>query len=121
MDVNIPDNLQFDSSGLAGVYSEKVHLTKDSVALGDNVIIEIVEQEANRLQRGGIFLPDVHTVNCELLKGKVVSVGHDAKKFNLNEGEFVLYDKWSAFYKPPESAGTLIVTKVDNIICIVED
>ena len=121
MDFDIPQNLQYNTSGLGGVYADKVHLTEKSTALNDLVIIKIVEQDSNRLQHGGIFLPDVHTTNCELLKGELVSVGPDALKFNIHVGDIVLYDKWSAFYKPPDTAGTFIITKVENIICTVEE
>jgi co-chaperonin GroES (HSP10) len=121
LDVNsLPDNFKNFKSGLGGNYADKCRITKKSKAVNDLVIIEILEQEENRLQRGGIFLPETTTVNCEMLKGKIISVGEKAKKFNVKEGDVVLYDKASAYYGPPEAVGTLVITNVENVICVFE-
>ena len=117
---NVPDKFKTFESGLGGSYDDKCRLTKKSKAINDLIIIEILEQDENRNQRGGIFLPEVVTVNCDLLKGKIISVGEDAKKFNVKEGDVVLYDKASAYYGPPETVGTIIVTHVDNIIYVLD-
>lgn len=119
-EVQIPQNLQFDPTGLTGVYEEKIHLTKDSIAMNDVVIIEILEQDANRNRVGGIYMPESATQNMDMLKGKLISVGPEAKKKNLKKDDVILYDKWSSFYKPPETPGTLVVTKCENVICKIK-
>lgn len=117
----LPDNFKNFKSGLGGNYDNKVHLTKKSKAINDLVIIEILEQDSNRLQRDGIYIPETATLNCDMLKGKIISVGEQAKKFNVYENDIVLYDKASAYYGPPEKAGTLIITHVENIICVLNE
>jgi co-chaperonin GroES (HSP10) len=116
---NLPDKFKEFKSGLGGVYSDKCRITKKSKAVNDLVIIEILPQDETRLQRGGIYLPDSVTVNSEMLKGKIIDVGPTAKKYNVKKGDVVLYDKASAYYGPPEDDGTLIITHVENVICVL--
>lgn len=115
----LPENFKNFKSGLGGNYDNKVRLTKKSKAINDLVIIEIIEQDENRLQRGGIFLPESTTTNYDMLKGVIISVGPNAEKMCVEEGDVVLYDKASAYYGPPENAGTLIITHVENIACVL--
>jgi co-chaperonin GroES (HSP10) len=117
----LPDNFKDFKSGLGGNYDNKVHLTKKSKAINDLVIIEILEQDEDRLQRDGIYLPESTTINFDMLKGKIISVGEKAQKFNVNVNDIVLYDKASAYYGPPEKAGTLIITHVENVICVLDE
>ena len=46
-------------------------------------------------------------------------LGTNIKK-NLKKGDYVVYDKWSAFYKPPVNPGTMVITKLENVIAIVD-
>jgi co-chaperonin GroES (HSP10) len=117
---HLPDKFKNFESGLGGSYDDKCRLTKKSKAINDLVIIEIIEQDEDRLQRDGIYLPESSTVNCDMLKGKILSVGEKAKKYNVKKGDIVLYDKASAYYGPPEKAGTLIITNVENVIYVLE-
>lgn len=118
--VNVPDKYTEFECGLGGCYDDKCRITLDSKAMNDLIIIEIVEQSETRNQRGGIYLPESVTENCDLLKGKIISVGKDAKKFNVKKGDVVLYDKASAYYGPPETVGTVVITHVDNLIYVLD-
>jgi len=102
-------------SGFGGDYASKVHLTHNSKALNDNVIIEILEQENSSKKYGDIILPETALINVQMLKGKVISVGPDITD-NLNVGDIVMYDAMSAYYCPPQTPGTLIITKYENVI-----
>jgi co-chaperonin GroES (HSP10) len=119
-EMQIPQNLEWNPSGLGGIYSEKIHLSSTSTALGDNVIIEILPQDDSKNKIGNIILPEKTTLNMDMLKGRISSIGPDAKKMGLSEGDIILYDKWSAYYKPPETPSTFIITNIENIICKVK-
>ena len=123
MNLDVPEKFEkFEMNcGIGGSYEVKCPLVKTSKALNDLIIIEIIEQDKNRLQRGGIHLPEVHTSNFDLMKGKILSVGPKAEKYNVKNGDIVLYDKASAHFHPPEKVGTLIITNVENIICVIKD
>ena len=118
---HLPDKFKDFKTGLGGSYDDKCRLSKKSKAINDLVIIEILEQDKNRLQRGGIYLPESVTTNCDMLKGRVVSIGEEGKRMCVEENDVVLYDKASAYYGPPEKAGTLIITHVENIICVLTE
>jgi co-chaperonin GroES (HSP10) len=97
-------------------------LKRDSVPLGDKVILEIVE--SRKQERGGIIIPQhVEEENNKLVKGKVISLGEEAKKEGIDVGSVVLFDKHSVFSDRTtgyETVGQLVITKVENIIVIVE-
>ena len=112
----IPKNLTFNGAGIGGLYKEKVHLSETSIACNDSVIIKQIEQEETRNMRDGIYLPESATHNTELIKGVVMSCGPDAVRDNIKVGDTILYDRFSAFYNPPVSIGTFIITKVENVI-----
>lgn len=120
MDFQVPENWSFNASGVNGLYEDKVHLTEGAVALNNAVVIEIVEQDETKQQIGGIYLPDEVVENCELVKGKIVSIGHNAAHINIKIGDIVFYDRYSAFYNPPIRPGVLIITNVENVIGIAE-
>lgn len=107
----------------AGVYCNKVPLTENSVAIGGYLIIEIVPQPNSARKFGNIFLPGEHTLNTQLIVGQIKSSGNRALVEGMDVGEFVLYDRASAFGHPPEKAGTLISTHMENVIAkvILED
>lgn len=119
-EIEIPQNLDFNPSGLGGIYSDKIHLNPKSRALSDNVIIEILPQDNSKNKVGNIILPEKTTLNMDMLKGRISSLGPEAKRMGLKTGDIILYDKWSAYYKPPETPGTFIITKIENIICKVK-
>lgn len=118
---SIPDEFKNFKSGIGGNYAHKCPITKQSKAMNERVIIEIIEQDENRFKRDGIYLPESVIVNCDLLKGKILSVGEKAKKYNVKVGDVVLYDKASAYYVPPEIVGTLIITDVENIVYVLKE
>jgi len=120
MEVEMPKGIDFNPAGLGGVYSRKVHLSEDSTALNDLVIIKIIEQDSNKQKVGDIFLPDSTITNVELLKGEIISLGPEAARANIQKGDIVLYDKWSTFYKPPTTPGTFVITKIENVISKVK-
>jgi len=120
-EVSIHQNLQFNSLGLTGVYTDKIHLSESSKALHDLVIIEILDQDESKNKVGNILIPEKSTQNMDMLKGRVVAVGPKAKRKNLNIDDIILYDKWSAFYKPPETTGTYVITRCENIICKIKN
>jgi len=107
----------------AGVYCNKVPLTENSVAIGGYLIIEIIPQPNSARKFGNIFLPGEHTLNTQLIVGEIKSSGNRALIEGMNVGELVLYDRASAFGHPPEKAGTLISTHMENVIAkvILED
>ena len=115
-EIELPSGLDYNPAGLGGLYERKVRLNEDSVALNDLVIIKIIEQDSNKQKVGDIFLPQSAVTNVEMLKGEVVSVGPEAARSHIKKGDIVLYDKWSTFYKPPTTAGTFVVTKIENVI-----
>jgi len=120
-EVEVPENWQLNPAGLMGLYEDKVHLSEKSKALNDTVIIEIIEQDKNHNMAGGIHLPETAIVNCELIKGRVSSVGADAAKKNLKKDDIVLYDRFSAFYRPNIDPGTFVATKVENVIWVINE
>jgi co-chaperonin GroES (HSP10) len=104
-------------------------LTKNSIALNKNVLIEIIEQKDKRCHMDGIYLPESVTINKELIKGRVISVGIEAQnETGLKPDDIVLYDRWSVF---SHSAGlrectsilpgTIVLTASENIIGIVTE
>ena len=103
----------------AGVYSNKVPLTENSVAIGGFLIIEIIPQPNSARKFGNIFLPGEHTLNSQLIVGKIKSAGNKALVEGMDVGELVLYDRASAFGHPPEKEGTLISTHMENVIAKV--
>ena len=104
-----------------GPYELRVSLDENSEACNDLIILRILDQPENRLKWGGLFIPEVASVNTELLLAEVVSVGPAAVKENISPGDRVLYDKWSAYYFPPETPGTYAITHVENVIGLYED
>lgn len=112
----IPQNLIMNTSGTDGLYDRRVHLSEKSIALNDLVIIEMVEQESLKGTIDGIIIPESSIVNTELIKGRVVSAGPAAKIDGVRVGDVVLYDRFSAFYKPPVEKGVFIITRAENVI-----
>lgn len=104
------------------MYDDKTHLNETSIALNDLVIIKILDQSKDRLQRDGIYLPETFTCNMELVKGKITSVGPEAiKRFRLKVDDVVLYDQHSAYFRPPVKAGLCVITAAENVVCIVKE
>lgn len=101
-------------------YYNKMPLNKDSKAVGNCVIVEIVPQPHSARKYGNIFLPSKHIENTQLIVGKIHSASSLAKEEDMKEGDLVFYDKGSAYGLPPETVGTLIVTHMENIIAKVE-
>lgn len=103
-----------------------IGLTEKSIALNDLVIIQNVKQDENRYKQYGLEFIDSVIENFKLVKGKVISVGQKALKENINVGDIVLYDKHSVFAlagkgsKGSEKEGEIVITKVDNVIGLVE-
>jgi co-chaperonin GroES (HSP10) len=114
--IQIPDSLLMNSSGIDGIYEKRVHLSKTSKALNDLVIIELIDQEKLKGEIDGIILPDEALCNMELLKGRVLSAGPEAIKDGVRVGDIILYDRYSAFYNPPVKVGVCLITRADNVI-----
>ena len=101
-------------------------LTENSRAINDLVIIQNVKQDENRYKRYGLEFLDEVIENFKAVKGKILSVGKLAEKENINKGDIVLYDKHSVFAevgkrgKGTEKEGEIVITKVDNVIGVVE-
>ena len=87
---------------------------KRLVATGDKVAIEKLERQRTERMFGDIVVPD-YRPGSSLCKGKVISIGNDAKKFGGKVGDIVLYDTFSVFYDTYPT----IVTKIENILGIV--
>jgi hypothetical protein len=121
VEFKIPDNLKYNPSGLSGIYKDKVGLSRSSKALNDLVIIELIEQDETKGQSGGIWLPEEAIHNRELLKGRIVHAGPEAVMDGMEPGLIVLYDRFSAFYKPPTAPGTFIITRAFNVIAKCND
>ncbi len=119
-EVQIPSGLDFDPTGLTGVYGEKIHLDEKSIAMNDLVLIKILEQDESRNKVGDLYMPESATQNMDMLKGEIISVGPIASRKMIKKGDVILYDKWSAFYKPPETPGTFIITNCENVICKIK-
>lgn len=115
-ELEIPSNLIYNATGLAGVYKEKVRLNENSEAFNDLVIIEIIKQEEQKGKIDSIFIPASVLHNQELLKGRVTSAGPLAIKDGISVGDEVLYDKFAAYYLPPDTIGTFIIVKAENVI-----
>ena len=120
-EIQINKNLLMNTSGLAGVYTEKVHLNENSTALSDVIIIKIIKQEKIKGIIDGIHIPQKAVANSELVKGEVISVGPDAQHEGIKVGDKILYDRLSAFYNPPLQEGTFLVTRVENVIVKFRD
>ena len=79
-------------------------------AVYDKVIIEKYVESERIVD--GIVIPMTFNLNTKLQKGKILSVGPEVKKYNIKEGDYVLYDKLSAY----DDTKDIIVTKVENVI-----
>lgn len=104
---------------MEGLYTNKIPIDKDSVAMGDTAIIEIIEQPNSARKYGNIFIPGKSSENTALILGMVKSVGHISAKEGMEVGDLVFYDKGSAYGHPPETVGTFIITHMENIIAKV--
>jgi co-chaperonin GroES (HSP10) len=99
-------------------------LNENCKAIADLVIIENIEQGDNSLCRGGIYIPSMAVEAEKIVKGKVISLGPEAKKEGLNIGDIVLYDKHSIHSElstGTEKVGETVITRVENVIAIVND
>jgi len=80
-------------------------------ATGNKVVLE-KQEYSHATTYGDIILPDAYDRSSRLCKGKIMSIGSQARCLNLNVGDMVLYDTFSVFY----DTYPLVVTKVENII-----
>lgn len=76
------------------------------------VLIEKMENDEHKV--GDIIIPDSKQyANNKIGVGKLLELGEVAKKeLQLSEGDYVLYDYYSAY----DDSGKNILTKYDNII-----
>lgn len=96
-------------------YNSTYKLNDISTVVGKMVLMEIVEQD-NQEKMGDIFITSQHKENFQMLKGKIIALGNEAKTFGLNVDDIVLYDRWSCFFKPPFVAGIRVITEYNNIL-----
>ena len=82
-----------------------------SRATGLKVIIEKLEKQCEK-KHGDIIIPDSHNKGAELCKGKILSLGAEAKKEGICEGDIILYDYYSVF----SDSHPYVITNVENII-----
>jgi hypothetical protein len=91
------------------------------------VIIETVKQDEGRFMSEGIFIAPQYIENMKLVRGRVLSIGPKAQNEGLAVGDEILYDKTSIFSltgitarKGTEKEGDLVITKIENVIGLVE-
>jgi co-chaperonin GroES (HSP10) len=105
---------------------KKYKLDENTRALGDLVIIQNVVQDVTRYTHDGIYIPNQYMENNKAVKGKVLSLGPKAAEEGLQVGDIVLYDKHSIFAQEGATVGTekenkIVITRVENVIGIVEE
>jgi len=109
------------------LYEEVTKLTKDTIPLGKNVLLEILEDPRVKQRIDGLYLPQNmrnrgELENFKLMKCKIISVGRDVKEENeIEPGMTVLIDKWSCWFHPGYVPGRLALTQVENVIFVCED
>ena len=100
------------------IYAYDGILTKESIAVNDLVLLEVLEYDEDSKKYGDIILPEISRINTELMKCKVLSVGPAASEFFISPNDNVLIDRWSVFGGAPDAPGTLVLTKVENVILV---
>lgn len=97
-------------------------LSKDSIPLGDCVLLQNVE-DPKRYIKNGIIIPHNIFENEKLVKAKVIRASKRAEEQEgLVPGMIVLYDKHSIFAEAgsgglgTEKVGQYVLTKSENII-----
>ena len=85
-------------------------------ATGNKVVLQKLERKRDII-KNGVLIPEEFIAGYTVTKAKVLSVGPDAKFENFKEGDTVLYDTCAVFY----DTHPVVIVKVENIICIVED
>ena len=71
-----------------------------------------------------IHLPADYGENFKVQRAKVVSVGKDAALEGIESDMIVLYDKHATFSANSvgsDKVGELVITRIENIIAIVEE
>lgn len=103
------------------MYEEVTKLTDKSIPCNDCVLIRSLYNERSK-EIGGIVLPQQYykDENTKTAKGEIVAIGKDAKEKGLNVGDVVLYDKYSAFCRPGEKAGRVLITRFENILAVIK-
>ena len=91
-------------------------IDKNSKAVGDKVILEILERHQER-NIDGIIIPLLGELNSKMTKGKIISIGPDAGIYNLKEGDVVMYDTMSVY----NDTYPFVITKIENVIARIEE
>ncbi len=91
---------------------------KNVKPLHDKVVLK-KEEISHERNSGGIIIPQKIDVPTMAIKAEVVAIGPDAQKElpDLKVGDKVLYDALSVFY----DTHPIVITKVENIICKIEE
>lgn len=89
---------------------------KSIKATGNKVVLQKLDRKKDYIQKG-VLIPEESIAGYTATKAKVLSIGPDALFENFKVGDIVLYDTCSVFY----DTHPVVITKVENIICIVED
>ena len=84
-------------------------------AVGRKVAIEKIDKYTERYY-GDIYIPTKFELNTRLSRGKIVSVGKDCK-YNIKEGDIVMYDTMSVF----NEEGDIVITNDENVIIKIEE
>ena len=71
-------------------------------------------EEPKETTKGGLYVPQGSNTNATdiLIKGKVLGKGSNVDKVEVEEGEYILYNK-HAFTKIPEQKGIVLVRQED--------
>ena len=85
-------------------------------AVGNKVVIKKVDVDEERTF-GDIIIPRKLDANSKMTKGKILSVGRDAKIYNIKEGDIVLYDTMSVF----DNNKDVVITNVENVILKIKE
>jgi len=92
-------------------------LDKKLTAVEDKVVIRKMEKYHQRVTKEGIVIPEKVDAGGNLCKGKVESIGPLATKEGLKVGDVVLFDHFSTFGE----TYPICITKIENIICVVDE
>lgn len=94
----------------------KAELDGSLKACGDKVVIRKLE-ETHEVKRNGIIIPQSAVKGFNMLKGRVESIGPEINKGCLNVGDVVLFDYYSTYGE----TSPLVVTKIENVIAVLEE
>lgn len=87
-------------------------ITEKTKPVGEMVLLKKLVPTLDK-KYGNILIPHSSDKNCSMGVAEIIDLGQEAKKqTNLNKGDYVLYDYYSAFGNYP----VYVITKAQNLL-----